>query len=811
MAVADAVAGRLEDLRGTALRTSGLAGLVLVVAALGVEAVRSPKVALLGVLGLVLLAVVLRSLTTGIVVFTFSIFFFQLPGLTGSGFTPVKGLGVLLALCWAVTALDRSQPRRLLLGDRPLFSLAAAGLVVWSVCSAAWAADGGLAISQAFRLLQSVVLVFVVYTAVTRTEHLRQVAWAFVLGNVLTTLAGIVVGSSALAPAKEGRLTGAVDDPNFLAASLVLALAIAVFLLPTTRGGARAVLVASAGVCLAGIWLTQSRGGLIAVVVMVLGTIVAGGRLRGRATVGALAVAAFAVPWFAFVEPPSKAGRIFQLGAGGGTGRTDLWAVALRVFRDHPLVGVGSNNFPVVEAKYVLGGLNLPRFDLVLKGLPTHNLYLQILAELGAVGFLLFAAVVGAALVAGVRGYRAAAAAGDLELELLGRALVIGFLGLMTAYIFLSAEVEKQLWLMVGLLVGLPATAVRARRAAVVVPGEDYDLAVAEAVVQQLEERLLARIDALVAEQDRLRRRETLLNRREAELRESLRTAPGPTVQADPELERELAQARVRIGELEQEIARAAETARRESADSIQAARAAAERASVLDREAVLLRSAVEEAEAAAVASARRTEQLEAELARARAEPVVQANPELEGAVASAQARIAELEQELARATEAVRRQSADSTEAVQAAAERASALEREAAELRRAVAEAESVAAANAGRAEQLEAELTRLRTAATAPAPAPSIEVPAPAVQAAPEQAPAFGAAELRLNLHELERLIDEAGDVPEDEAVAWGAYLANLRPYADRDGWLPASFDALAEGVFGDLAVRARRPRG
>jgi O-antigen ligase len=67
----------------------------------------------------------------------------------------------------------------------------------------------------------------------------------------------------------------------------------------------------------------------------------------------------------------------------GGSGRTDLWAAALHQWMLHPIFGVG---FKDLE-------------DLMPDHLPSHNAYIQILAETGAVGLFSYLLIVIVALV----------------------------------------------------------------------------------------------------------------------------------------------------------------------------------------------------------------------------------------------------------------------------------------------------------------------------------------------------------------------------------------------------------------------------
>jgi O-antigen ligase/Flp pilus assembly protein TadD len=75
-----------------------------------------------------------------------------------------------------------------------------------------------------------------------------------------------------------------------------------------------------------------------------------------------------------------------------------FWGTGLEMFRRHPVLGVGANNyevgFPQARAQFAAEHMNNPVIALNEELLTqyAHNEYLQILAELGVIGFFLFAA-----------------------------------------------------------------------------------------------------------------------------------------------------------------------------------------------------------------------------------------------------------------------------------------------------------------------------------------------------------------------------------------------------------------------------------
>ena len=93
--------------------------------------------------------------------------------------------------------------------------------------------------------------------------------------------------------------------------------------------------------------------------------------------------------------------------------------------------------------------------QIVTTPLVVHNTYLQFLSELGVVGLFLFLTM----LVIPLRLTSRALARLDRsfgELEFQARGLFAGTIGLLVAYVFLSGEFEKPLWLLLALLASVP-------------------------------------------------------------------------------------------------------------------------------------------------------------------------------------------------------------------------------------------------------------------------------------------------------------------------------------------------------------------
>jgi O-antigen ligase len=412
---------------------------------------------------------VFRSLPAGVAFFTMITFFERLPATPTEGLSGLKIAGATLAGAWALVVLNRRRQAPFLLRDHPVIGYCAVVLVGWSAASMLWATDSGVAFSSTIRLLQGVMLLVIVFTAIEDRRSLEWIVWAFMGGAALTIAIGVLGPGESDSSYSGSRLTGRIGDPNELAAILVPALALAAFSMTGRRAPlTRWILAVFTIVFAAALFLTQSRGGLVAFATLVVVAPFLAGAARARTIAVLLTVVAAGVTYYGFFADEEARARVTSFEQGGGTGRPDLWSISYQASRDHPLTGVGLGNFIIVEAEYAArDDLDLERVDLVVDDPKVvHNTYLHVLAELGAVGFLAFSVVVGGAIGLGRRSIRRFAHAGLQDMETLARAILIGTIGMLAAYTFISAQYEKQLWLLLGITASLGTIAARAERAA---------------------------------------------------------------------------------------------------------------------------------------------------------------------------------------------------------------------------------------------------------------------------------------------------------------------------------------------------------
>lgn len=404
--------------------------------------------------------VVFVDLAAGFAILMFLSFLEILP--SSGTLTPAKGAGFLLAIAWLARISLRGRGERDLAADHPNLIWAMIAFIAWGALTLLWAPAMGPGLTSLSQYVLVMLLLPIAFTAVGSKRDLKVVLFAIVLGAIVA--AGVSIVQPPNEAVLEGtRATGTIGDPNELAAALLVGVALGIgFLL--ARGYPVALRfggLVAIPLCALGIFISVSRGGLVALTVMFVVAAASAGRWRPAMTAALLAVAAVGVVYFTQLAPLPARERI--LTTHGGTGRTELWTLGLRIARTHPLNGIGVGNFQQAAPHYVLQPGLFQHSDLVFAAAPkvAHNAYLQILAEMGVVGLGLFLVVIVICLRCALHAARIASRNGDVGLEALARAVFFALIGVLTAELFISQMHSKLLW---GLLALSPAMLAIANR-----------------------------------------------------------------------------------------------------------------------------------------------------------------------------------------------------------------------------------------------------------------------------------------------------------------------------------------------------------
>jgi O-antigen ligase len=245
----------------------------------------------------------------------------------------------------------------------------------------------------ALREFRVIILEPIIYYALIRAAKLdRQGVWRIVdflmLAGMLVAVIGLVqyVFNFNIITAEEGvrRLRSVYGSPNNVGLFLGRVFPIGLALLLLGRGRRRALYGLALLPIAAAILLSQSRGAIfigVPLSILAIG-VLAGGRWLWAA-LGVIAVGAIAT------LPLLNSPRMQAIFSGeGGTSffRVALWKSALQMMRDHPLFGVGPDNFLYAyRGRYLLpeawqeSSLSHP-----------HNVILDFAARLGLIGLGVF-------------------------------------------------------------------------------------------------------------------------------------------------------------------------------------------------------------------------------------------------------------------------------------------------------------------------------------------------------------------------------------------------------------------------------------
>lgn len=324
-----------------------------------------------------------------------------------------------LALLLTITLLCLVLPRTYIgpsyerLKENTISLVLLALFVCWTLLSVFWASDHYQALHLTMQW--SCYLVFFVLLLVVEARTIRRtipiltvVVWILIISSLVENWFGAPVtdGSFRVAAKPILRASGTFGELMGVCSVLFAGCCLSV------RRVRQAVFLGATSV---GCWLATlhslERAPFIATAIglFVLLTMAAFTRAQRRTRrVMLITIALFAVfllqslPTTASNEGPSTAGRLQQnLHSDESThARLLLWAAGFEMLKAHPFTGVGGGNYQAnyddARAKFASEHPDSPLVGLNDHLLPifAHNEYVQMLAELGVIGFLLFAGFV---------------------------------------------------------------------------------------------------------------------------------------------------------------------------------------------------------------------------------------------------------------------------------------------------------------------------------------------------------------------------------------------------------------------------------
>ena len=338
-----------------------------------------------------------------------------------------------------------------------------------------YASSYGLASDTLIEYFKDAMIGIIVVMMAQRQGSLKIAVWAILSAGLLMatlsvfqqitgTFSNHYWGFARIIPDQYGnRLSGPIGDPNYFGQIMVVLLPIAL----DRFWNEKSILLKALGaitffMTLATVVFTYSRGAFLAMIVaFFVMAIIRPSRIR-FAMIGLIVL----IFTFQFL-PASYRARMSSLlnilpsSSTGGyvdasvQGRTSENLVAWNMFTDHPVLGVGIGNYNFYYQAYSrkLG------LDARTQDRSAHNLYLEVAAERGVLGLLVFSSLIILTLRQAFVASKKFMESSRSDLSDLAIALGISFIAYLIAAIFLHDAYPRYFYLIVGLCWALPQCA----------------------------------------------------------------------------------------------------------------------------------------------------------------------------------------------------------------------------------------------------------------------------------------------------------------------------------------------------------------
>lgn len=268
------------------------------------------------------------------------------------------------------------------------------------VLSRFYAFDKAIALSESERFISYVILFFIIKYDVDDLKIVDNIIGTYIMMAGVLSVLGIYqyfTGFGLNKKFQQGydygvkeRIASTLDNPNNFAAFIILAIfPILMYAIYTKNKIRKACLSALVVLLVINMFLVGSRNAYLAAVIGCIVLIVVYSKKLIMPFVG-FAVLSLLIPMVRR--------RIIEIGSQSqNESRINLWKLALKMIKEHPILGVGNGNYASLYDAYVKKYPKLSTPDY--HNFPTHNSYLKVWSELGIVGIVSFVGILVSALL----------------------------------------------------------------------------------------------------------------------------------------------------------------------------------------------------------------------------------------------------------------------------------------------------------------------------------------------------------------------------------------------------------------------------
>ena len=309
----------------------------------------------------------------------------HVPGLAALHLAELTAIGGLAAM--AVRRLSAGQTIAHVNGE-VVAVIALGAVIVLTLPFSIWPGGSLTVFSDVY---VKIILIFaLMMSTITSPRRVRQMTWIMIVASgyiAARAVADYVRGVNLIEGSRvRGAVGGMFENPNDLALNLVTFLAPTLFIILQEKKASRRLFAcAIAAAMVAAIVCTKSRSGFLGLLAMVAVVLFYVAQKKPAIVAGAVLAGCLALPVMpsTFWERMDSIVNADEDASGSRAARLRLIDQGMEVFLENPVTGVGAGQFQNYNAPGV-----------VEKWRVTHNVWLQVAADLGIFGLFIFAFMV---------------------------------------------------------------------------------------------------------------------------------------------------------------------------------------------------------------------------------------------------------------------------------------------------------------------------------------------------------------------------------------------------------------------------------
>jgi hypothetical protein len=312
------------------------------------------------------------------------------------------------------------------------YIIALVGMALLSIPFSAW--PGGSFNFIVATYVKLLLFVYLLVWCVNSEEELNKICWVFVLTILAIDIVACVKPSEV-----QGRVyVGSTYDPNDMALMLVIAFPVTFYMMERNGGWKKILLCATMLMSVFMILKTGSRGGFVAFFSVLCIMAYHKGTVYVIKRIPILLILIFALLSFSTGTHMERFNTILAMQNDYNTtdrgGRLEIWKRGLSLMLRNPLLGCGVDQFTTANGKRADGTWQT-----------AHNSFIQIGAELGVVGLVLFVMMIKKSI------HSLREAEGNIENKWLVQGIRTGFYGFCVGGFFLSWAYFAETYFLIAL------------------------------------------------------------------------------------------------------------------------------------------------------------------------------------------------------------------------------------------------------------------------------------------------------------------------------------------------------------------------